>query len=344
MRKLLLKRLGSALLATTLAAQIHPAWQLAESGSAASFRGISQAGGTAWVSGTHGTVLRKAGDGAWRPCAVPPGAEKLDLRGIWAFDDTHALALSIGPGEQSRVYRSSDGCATWAQVIVNTDPKGFWDGIVFADEKHGLILGDPVDGRFTILTTSDGGEHWTPDADPGLAALPGEGGFAASNTSLIVNPDTKTEYLGTGGPSGPRVLMKAATAGAGWTAVPVPLSGGSPAAGVFSLAFRDGQHGVAVGGNYEKPADTAGTAAFTSDAGRNWTAASTPPGGYRSAVGYLAAERIWVAVGPNGGDFSADDGKTWTRFDAVNNWNALSPPWAVGPKGKIGKLAIDANR
>jgi len=335
MRKLRLTLFGLTAVGLALAAQVSLTWQLSESGSTASFRGISQASGAVWVSGTHGTVLRKLGEGAWQPCGVPPGAEKLDFRAIHAFDANHALVLSIGPGEQSRLYNTVDGCATWRQVMANRDPKGFWDGLIFAGPKHGLILGDPVDGRFTILRSDDGGEHWAPDTDPGLAALPDEGGFAASNTSLVINPETGTEYLGTGGPSGPRVLIRS---GAKWTAVPVPLIGGSVAAGVFSLAFRDGLHGVAVGGNYEKPAETAGTAAFTRDGGKSWIAAVGLPGGYRSAVGYDAVRQMWVAVGPNGADSSVDDGKTWVRFDSSNTWNALSLPWAVGPKGKIGKL------
>jgi photosystem II stability/assembly factor-like uncharacterized protein len=332
------KPIGSFLLALPLIAQVHPAWQLFESGSTASFRGISQAAGSVWVSGTKGTVLRNTGTGAWQPCSIPPGAEKLDFRGIWAFDGNRALVLSIGPGEQSRVYRTSNGCANWQQVLINTDPKGFWDIIAFSDEKHGLILGDPVDGHFTVLRTNDGGDHWAADSDPGLAALPSEGAFAASNSSLVINPETKVEYIGT---SGPRVFLRLPAEGAMWSSVRVPLSGVSPGSGVFSLAFRDGQHGVAVVGNYEKPAETAGTAAFTSDGGKTWTAPTSLPGGYRSAVGYEAGRKIWVAVGTNGSDYSVDDGKTWTRIENAHNWNAVSLPWTVGPKGKIGKLTIE---
>ena len=49
---------------------------------------------------------------------------------------------------------------------------------------------------------------------------------------------------------------------------------------------------------------------------------------------------VWVAVGTNGSDISHDDGKTWERLDD-GKWNAISPPFAVGPEGSIGRLRAD---
>ena len=42
-----------------------------------------------------------------------PGAEKLDFRDVEGFSADEAVILSIGPGEDSRVYRTSDGGHTW---------------------------------------------------------------------------------------------------------------------------------------------------------------------------------------------------------------------------------------
>mgnify|MGYP001552810830 CR=1 FL=1 len=72
----------------------------------------------------------------------------------------------------------------------------------------------------------------------------------------------------------------------------------------------------------------------------------TPPHGFRSAVAYAAQQKLWITVGPNGTDISTDDGRNWTPLkpsnqdppDADKNWNALSLPYVVGPKGRIGKL------
>jgi hypothetical protein len=65
-------------------------------------------------------------------------------------------------------------------------------------------------------------------------------------------------------------------------------------------------------------------------------------------VAYDEATKTWITVGPNGTDVSFDDGRNWKAVhpdaslheaaDADRNWNALSLPYVVGPKGRIGKL------
>jgi hypothetical protein len=104
---------------------------------------------------------------------------------------------------------------------------------------------------------------------------------------------------------------------------------------------------VAVGGDYKKPNDM-GIAVYSGKRFLHWSAASTPPHGYRSAVAYDADAKTWITVGPNGTDVSTDDGKNWRALhpdaamhgaaDADKNWNALSLPFVVGPHGRIGKL------
>jgi hypothetical protein len=122
-----------------------------------------------------------------------------------------------------------------------------------------------------------------------------------------------------------------------WRGTQTPLASGNDSSGVFSVAFRDPMHGIAVGGDFRKPNDATGNAAFTADGGEHWSAAGKPPHGYRSAVAWDAAEQAWITVGSNGSDISYDDGNTWQWLDS-GNWNALSLPWAVGPRGQIGKL------
>ena len=323
-------------------------WVMQASGTTAGLRGIhAVGGGVAWASGTDGTVLRTEDGGyLWQRCAVPPAAEKLDFRGIWAWDENTAMAMSSGPGDLSRIYKTTDGCARWKLLNTNTDKDGFWDAMVFqdgdsgmlGDERTGVIIGDPVDGRFaTEAMILDHG--WFID-DSSCTARPSEAAFAASNSSVFVF-GSRRYLIGTGGKSGSRVLISPLltyrTFSKPCVEVQTPIESGSDSSGIFSLAFRDGQHGMAVGGDYTKPNDSAGTAAWTADGGEHWTAAAKPPHGYRSAVAWDSDKKAWIAAGTNGSDISYDDGKTWAPLDD-DNWNALSLPWVVGPRGRIAKL------
>jgi len=339
-------------------------WQPETSNSTASLRGIHSIGDgkVAWASGSDGTVLRTEDGGTtWQHCPVPAGAARLDFRGNWAWDNKTAIVMSSGPGDASRIYKTTDGCRTWQLKYTNPEEKGFWDTIVFATERQGFVLGDPVEDHgqteFRIYTTRDQGETWFLQDDEGLAADPAtEGAFAASNSALVTHAGAF--WFGSGGKGGAHVsrsypkcppgIHTSAVCPLAWEKIAVPLAGSSGGAGVFSLDSRqlitlkaNFTIVVAVGGNYEKPAETAGTAAYSLDGGRTWTAAAVPPHGYRSAVQWDAKDRVWIAVGTNGSDFSRDDGKTWQPLDD-GAWNALSLPYVVGPRGRIARLAEGA--
>jgi len=332
------------------------------SGTTAGLRGIHAAGpGVAWACGTNGTVLRTEDGGyEWQQCAMPPGAEKLDFRGIWAWDANTAIVMSSGTGDLSRLYKTTDGCASWKLVLKNRGKNGFWDAVIFDGDKaatsDGWLLGDPVRHEFQLRHTVDGGKNWRLERGKAPQASPGaQGVFAASNSALVLLTNDlgvrAFPAFGSGGSAGaffyePGTLMVCIDAcnevispprSGDWVRAEVPLAGQNDSSGVFSADFRDANHGVAVGGDYRKPNESAGTAAWSADDGKTWTAAEKMPHGFRSAVEWDADAKAWIAVGTNGSDISYDDGKTWVPLDN-GNWNALSLPWVVGPGGRIAKL------
>ena len=337
--------------------------EMENSRTTASLRGVhAVGGGVVWASGTDGTVLRSEDEGIeWQNCVKPAGAEKLDFRGVWAWDANTAVVMSSGPGEQSRLYKTTDGCATWKLLLTNPEEEGFWDAIAFTDIDHGFLLGDPVKGRFFLRIVSSGDNIRYSPADPDPEAVPGTGAFAASNSALAIVPATDKEKALGADPSLVTVMFacggsdsQAAAARVYrlgwrptnkspdaftpyWTFSTVPVASSNGASGVFSFAFRDSQHGVAVGGNYKKPDAAEGTAAWSDDAGKRWTGSEKPPHGYRSAVAWDAHRHVWLTAGPDGSDYSRDDGRTWEPLEN-GNWNAISLPWFVGPNGRIGKL------
>ena len=128
-----------------------------------------------------------------------------------------------------------------------------------------------------------------------------------------------------------------------WDVAGTPLRHDGAGAGIFSLTFADPLHGVAVGGDYGKPADAVGNVAVSSDGGRTWDApGGAAPNGNRSAVAFLAGRKVWIAVGTSGSDISSDGGKSWKPFDS-GPYNAIGAAggdavWAVGPGGRIGRM------
>jgi photosystem II stability/assembly factor-like uncharacterized protein len=202
-------RTGLALLAILAApwASVYAQWTIQASNTTADLRGIdSIGGGVAWASGTNGTVLRTEDGGyVWQSCSLPPGAEKLDFRGIQAFDANTAIVMSSGTGDLSRLYKTTDGCHSWNLIFTNPyAPDGFFDAILFIDRQHGMVLSDPSvvpvlptpedSGDFHLRVTADGGAKWGPISAPDLPGVPGNGlhpskgeaAFAASNSSMAV--------------------------------------------------------------------------------------------------------------------------------------------------------------
>jgi photosystem II stability/assembly factor-like uncharacterized protein len=308
------------------------------SGVTARLRGVSAVSSSvAWASGAGGTILRTVDGGrTWQPRPIP-ATEKADFRDVDAFSDRVAYVLSIGSGESSRIYKTIDGGDHWDLQFANTDPKVFLDAMAFADATHGVAFSDSVDGAFVVLTTSDG-RRWTRvPADRLPAALPGEGAFAASGSNIaMVGRDGI--WIGT---TASRVL-RSLDGGRTWTVVTTPLATGT-ATGIFSISFRDRDHGIVVGGNYQKEPDAIDNAAVTADGGSTWTLVKGL-GGFRSAVAWLSGPaNALMALGPTGIDLSRDDGRTWTAagtdgFDAIGVAPNGTAVFASGSQGRIARL------
>lgn len=322
------------------AASVLASWQIQSIETTSDFRGLCVVSPTvAWTSGTKGTFGRTIDAGKTWGVGTVPDAEKLDFRDVEAFGTTTAYLLAAGPGEASRIYKTVDGGRSWMKQFQNADPATFFNAMAFWDADNGLAFGDPVQGRFALIATNDGGAHWKPLAPKTLpAALAGESAFAASGTSLVTLGD-RDVWFATGGATTARVFHSR-DRGQTWEVSDTPLVAGSASSGVFSIAFRDAQHGMIVGGDYRDPETVGANAALTADAGRTWTLLGKRLP-YCSAV--VWAKDRWIAVGPSGSFSSADDGKTWNPLDreASNSvaCTAQGDGWVVGPKGRIAKLA-----
>ena len=326
-----------------------PWWSVQTSGLDTNLRGVSVKLNegiehglhyTVWASGSNGVILRSTNDGGtWKQLSVVGGGD-LDFRDIEAFDVDTAYVMSSGDGDKSRIYKTIDGGKTWKLQYSDERPGFFLDSLACDSKTHCLALSDPVDGKFLVLSTNDG-EHWKElPRDKMPAALPKEGAFAASGTSIALC-DQDHIYFGTGGAATARVF-RSDDAGRSWLATDTPIASGTPSAGIFSIACY-GSRVVAVGGDYKEPAAAKRVAAYSSDSGETWNLAEQQPGGYRSAVGDFGYGDF-AAVGPSGTDVSEEErGKSmhWQHTDFLN-LNAVSfagtAGWGVGPKGTIARF------
>jgi photosystem II stability/assembly factor-like uncharacterized protein len=294
------------LIAATAWAQLEPRAQISHS--TEGLRGVSAVSHqVAWASGTHGTFLRTSDGGrTWIPGQVP-GAAALDFRAVVAFFSDEAFLMSAGPGEQSRIYYTSDAGQHWQLQFTNKNPKGFFDSMVFWDAKHGVVLGDPVPDdsgklKFEVLLTDDG-QTWHAVPSARLPpALEGEGAFAASNTCIAilsnawqqetsapgveVNAASRDSniWFATGG-SAARVFHSP-NGGKVWEVFDAPIVHGPESAGIFSIAFRNSLDGVIAGGDYKHPDRDGPNLAFTHDGGKTWDLSTIHPLAYFSAVAY----------------------------------------------------------
>jgi len=318
-----------------------PQWATQSSGVTARLRGISAVNErVAWASGANSTVLRTTDGGmAWQKLSVT--TDQLDFRDVDAIDERTAYVLSIGNGPASRIYKTTDAGATWTLQFKNEEPKGFLDAMTFWDANNGIVFGDSIDGKLDMLMTTNGGQTWARVSSSLPAALQNEGAFAASGTNIAVLGKTHA-WIGTGAGSKARVL-RTTDRGRTWQVSETPLAAGA-SSGIFSIAFRDVKHGVVVGGDYAKEKEAVNNLAFTNDGGVTWRLAQGLTG-FRSVVAYVPGTKKIVAIGPSGGDYSTDDGKTWSAiagpgFDTFSFVKNKAVGWGSGAKGTIGQLVF----
>ena len=329
---------------------IESPWKKIATGCTENLRGLHVVdANTVWASGTHGTVL-VTGDGGetWIERKIEQAGDA-DIRDIHGFDE--GMAIAITAGKPGRIFRTTSGGRTWK--LCGTKSDAFFNSLSFWDDQNGILMSDPVGGKFWIARTQDGGDSWRSLAESNrVNALPGEGAFAASGTNMQT-VGTSMCLIGLGGASegqlqtSSRILIST-DQGQSFSASSVPIAR-SASAGIFSICFIDEKRGVAVGGDYKRPDSDQSNYSITRDGGKTWSnvVPRQPPSGYRSCVAAWRAgkELKLIAVGPNGTDLSTDLGEKWTRisnrgFNSISFSPDGSAGWAVGKQGEIARWIL----
>lgn len=320
------------------------AFEELKSKTSSSLRGISVVDSlTAWASGSNGIYLHTTDGGKnWTEGKVK-GFETLDFRDVEAFDKNTALIMSTDA--PAFFFKTTDAGKTWKRKYMNRDAKIFFDGLAFWDDKNGIAFSDPIDGKFFIVVTKDGGETWRQISSINIPpALKGEGAFAASGTAITVYGKDLV-WFGTGGTDRARIFLSD-DAGENWRAMDAPIKNGNASSGVFSVCFKDDLNGIAVGGNYKNDKDKSANCVFSDDGGLSWTPINkNQPNGFRSCVVWNNFYKFYLTTGTSGSDYSVDEGKTWTSIDS-HSYNSIGISkkdgscFVVGDKGVIAKVKV----
>ena len=308
--------------------------KIVNTGTKTSIRGLSVVNDKIiWVSGSNGMIGKSIDSGnAWKWIQVQ-GFEKTDFRDIEAFDEN--IAVIMGVDSPAYILRTIDGGQTWKLVYENNTKGMFLDAMEFWNEQSGIVVGDPINGKFFIARTFDGGDTWQtipkvkyPVADSGEAC------FAASGTNIRKLGNDAACFV-TGGLHS-RLFIKDKI-------IELPIIRGKETTGANSIAIKNKKTFIVVGGDFNTPDSTYKNCVISNDAGKTWTYPITPPHGYRSCVEYLNKKQ-WIACGINGVDISNDDGHTWKwiskeSFNVCRKAKDGKSVFLAGGKGNIGKLA-----
>lgn len=298
-----------------------------------SLRGLSSPSATVvWTSGSGGTVGRSVDAGNHWTWISVPGYARRDFRDIYAYDSNTAVVIAVDT--PAVILRTSDGGVNWLPVLFDDTPGMFLDAMDFMGAK-GIVVGDPVGGRFYLAMTQDSGRTWLPFSD-GIrpAADSGEGCFASSGTNIRLLLQDGLPYAFVSGGPVSRLFTGSAV-------VRLPVLQGAVSTGANSIGIS-GPHWIIVGGDFAHDSTRAGNCLISSDGGAHWRAPASGPFGYRSCVVHLSGPS-WLCCGTSGVDFSGDNGEHWvSSLKQSYNVAVRSGRWVfmAGAHGRVFRFLL----
>jgi hypothetical protein len=288
-----------------------------------------------WVSGSNGAVGKSQDGGATWKWITVKGFEKADFRDIEAFDETSAVIMAVS--EPAYILRTADGGDSWKVVFEDKTKGMFLDAMEFWNENSGIVIGDPIDKKAFIARSFDGGITWKslPVAlRPALDS--GEAMFASSGTNVRKLTNQEAVFI-TGGLRSRLIIRD--------SKIDLPLLQGTESTGANSIAVKNSNTMIVVGGDFKDKDATVKNCFITRDKGKTFTAPTTSPHGYRSCVEYLY-KNTWIACGLNGVDITTDDGNNWNwiskeGFHVCRMAKKGKAVFFAGSNGRIAKLIME---
>src|SRR5664280_3157992 len=245
-----MKKILSVLVVLFVSFQLNAQWVNQTSGVSTDLVSVSAVdNNVCWIGGHDGVVLRTTNGGTtWTNVGgglVIGTINRVD--NVYALDANTCLA-AVFSSSGTYVYRTTNGGSNWAQVF--TQSPGFIDATWMTSASNGFMVGDPVNSRWSLWKTSDGGASWD-STGLYLKASGNEYGWASS---LFINGSNI--WFGTNNSR----IYYSSDDGVTWTAQTTPLLN------IYGLSFS-GNIGIAGGST------TAGDGgiSISSDNGTTWT-------------------------------------------------------------------------
>jgi photosystem II stability/assembly factor-like uncharacterized protein len=216
----------------------------------------------------------------------------------------------------------------------------------FYDAKHGISIGDPIDGCVQLITTDDGGESWKEgDCTTLPKAEPNEAFFAASNTNIDVY--SKHIWFASGGMR--TRVFHSDDSGKHYQRYNSPLPQGEKMTGIYSIDFFDETTGAIAGGNYDRTDSGIVSLAITRDGGSAWKTIKSKKPFFGSCVQFRNSNEIFV-TGHNGTfRYNIKNGKITEvkdkagaelKFFTLRFTPSGKALWLAGSKGSIGLIYL----
>lgn len=305
------------------------------SGTKTSLRGLSAVNDNIiWVSGSGGMVGKSVDGGKNFKWTAVKGFEKTEFRDIEAFNETTAIIMAID--SPAYILRTTDGGDTWNKVYQNNTKGMFLDAMDFFDGQNGIVVGDPINNKFFLAETHDGGMSWKELPAKKLPVADSmEACFASSGTNIRLIKKSKY-MLASGGLRSSFIQGK--------EKVTLPIIQGKESTGANSIAYKNKKIIIVVGGDFLKKDDGEKNCFISNDGGDTWLAPATAPHGYRSCIDYISG-KTWITCGLNGVDITNDDGNNFKKISdaGFNSCRKAKSGNAVFFAGNNGKVAILEN-
>lgn len=202
-------------------------------------------------------------------------------------------------------------------------------------KKNGLLMGDPVDGKFSLYSLSASGE-WK--KLPDVASNTGEAAFAASGTTVHVT--YRDWYFVSGGLHSR--LFHSIDHGLTWDVQELPFSS-CESCGAYSLCVISKNKAnevtkVMVGGDYMFPNEKQSNSFLQINADSSWITPEISPRGYRSVVIYNEKSNLLFCGGTNGVEYSSDFGRNWFSISSEKCFSMIPCKKGIIYTSELGRI------